>query len=52
MKAGATFAATLLFPCGNVRPAIEAIIAKTKPTQHGIRSLVKEVVASELFKTE
>ncbi len=34
------------------RAAIEAIIAKTKPTQHGIRSLVQEVVASELFQTK
>ena len=34
------------------RNAIEAIIAKTKPTQHGIRSLVQEVVASELFQTK
>ena len=34
------------------RNAIEAIIAKTKPTQHGIRSLVQEVVASELFRSK
>ena len=34
------------------RNAIEAIIAKTKPTNHGIRSLVQEVVASELFQTK
>ena len=34
------------------RPAIEAIIAKTKPTHHGLRSLVEEVVASELFQTK
>lgn len=34
------------------RPAIEAIIARTKPTRHGLRSLVQEVVASELFQTK
>ena len=34
------------------RPAIEAIIAKTKPTHHGLRSLVEEVVASELFQSK
>ena len=34
------------------RNAIEAIVAKTKPGQHGIRSLVQEVVASELFQTK
>lgn len=31
------------------RPAINAIIAKTKPTHHGMRSLIQEVVASPLF---
>ena len=34
------------------RNAIESIIAKTKPSKHGIRSLVHEVVASELFQTK
>ena len=34
------------------RHAIEAIIAKTKASQHGIRSLVQEVVSSELFQTK
>ncbi len=34
------------------RPGIEAIIARTKPTHHGLRSLVQEVVASELFQTK
>ena len=34
------------------RNAIDAIIAKTKPSKHGIRSLVQEVVASELFQTK
>ncbi len=34
------------------RAAIEAIVARTKPTQHGLRSLVQEVVASELFQTK
>ena len=34
------------------RNAIESIIAKTKPTKHGIRSLVTEVVTSELFQTK
>ena len=34
------------------RPAIEAIIAKTKPDKHGLRALVQEVVASELFQTK
>ena len=33
------------------RNAIEAIIARTKPTHHGLRSLVEEIVASELFQT-
>ena len=34
------------------RNAIEAIIAKTKPSKHGLRTLVQEVVASELFQTK
>jgi hypothetical protein len=34
------------------REAIDAIVTKTKPTQHGLRSLVQEVVASELFQTK
>ena len=34
------------------RNAIDAIIAKTKASQHGIRSLVQEVVTSELFQTK
>ncbi len=34
------------------RPGIEAIIVKTKPTHHGLRSLVQEVVASELFQSK
>ncbi len=34
------------------RPAIEAIIVKTRPDKHGLRSLVQEVVASELFRTK
>lgn len=34
------------------RPGIEAVIAKTKPTHHGLRSLVQEVVASELFQSK
>jgi len=34
------------------REAIEAIISKTKPAHHGLRSLVQEVVASELFQTK
>ena len=34
------------------RAAIDAIVARTKPTQHGLRSLVQEVVASELFQTK
>jgi len=34
------------------RAAIEAIVARTKPAQHGLRSLVQEVVASELFQTK
>jgi hypothetical protein len=34
------------------RQAIEAIVAATKPTRHGLRSLVQEVVASELFQTK
>ena len=34
------------------RPGIEAIISKTKPAHHGLRSLVQEVVASELFQSK
>ena len=34
------------------RDAVDAIVAKTKPTKHGLRSLVQEVVASELFQTK
>ena len=34
------------------RAAIDAIVARAKPTQHGLRSLVQEVVASELFQTK
>ncbi len=34
------------------RDAIEAIVTRTKPSQHGLRSLVQEVVASELFQTK
>ncbi len=34
------------------RTGIEAIIAKTKPAHHGLRSLVQEVVASELFQSK
>ena len=34
------------------RPAIEAIVAKTKASHHGIRSLVQEVVTSALFQTK
>lgn len=34
------------------RPGIESIIAKTKPANHGLRSLVQEVVASELFQNK
>ena len=34
------------------RPAIEAILAKTRPSKHGLRSLVQEVVASEVFQTK
>lgn len=34
------------------REAIDAIIVKTKPTQHGLRSIVQAVVASELFQTQ
>ncbi len=34
------------------RPAIEAIVARTKATRHGMRSIVQEVVASELFQTK
>ena len=34
------------------REAIDAIVAKTKATKHGQRSLVQEVVASALFQTK
>ena len=34
------------------RPGIEGIVARTKPTHHGLRSLVQEVVASELFRSK
>lgn len=34
------------------RNATEGIVAKTKPSKHGIRSLVQEVVSSELFQTK
>ena len=34
------------------RQAIEAIIQKTKPAKHGLRTLLHEVVASELFQTK
>lgn len=34
------------------RAAIDAIVARTRTTQHGLRSLVEEVVASELFQTK
>ena len=34
------------------REAIDAIVAKTKASKHGMRSLVQEVVASELFQTK
>jgi hypothetical protein len=34
------------------RLAIDAIVAKTKATNHGLRSLMQEVVASELFQTK
>jgi hypothetical protein len=34
------------------REAIDAIVAKAKPTHYGLRSLVHEVVASELFQTK
>ena len=34
------------------REAIDGIVAKTKMTKHGLRSLVQEVVASELFQTK
>jgi len=32
------------------REAIEAIIARTKSSHHGLRSIIQEVVASELFQ--
>ena len=34
------------------RAAIDAIITHTKPAHHGLRSIVQEVVASELFQTK
>ena len=34
------------------RQAIEDIIRKTKPSKHGLRTLLHEVVASELFQTK
>ena len=34
------------------RAAIEAIIARTKPTHHGVRDLLHNVVASTLFHTK
>ena len=34
------------------RAAIDAIITRTKPAHHGLRSIVQEVVASELFQTK
>jgi len=34
------------------REAIDRIVAKTKATKHGLRSLVHEVVASDLFQTK
>jgi hypothetical protein len=34
------------------REAINAIVAKTKASKHGLRSLVQEVVASDLFQTK
>jgi hypothetical protein len=34
------------------REAIDAIVKKTKATNHGLRSLVQEVVASDLFRTK
>ncbi len=34
------------------REAIDGIIAKTKATKHGLRSMVQEVVASDLFQTK
>ena len=34
------------------RTAIDAIVAKTKATNHGLRSILQEVVASELFQTK
>jgi len=32
------------------RADIEAIVARSRPTHHGLRSLLREVVASELFR--
>lgn len=34
------------------RDAIAAIVAATKPTGHGLKTLVKQVVASDLFRTK
>lgn len=34
------------------RAALDGIVARTRTTQHGLRSLVQEVVASELFQTK
>ena len=34
------------------RDAIEAIVARTKPSHHGMRSIIQEVVASDLFQTK
>jgi len=34
------------------REAIDSIVAKTQATKHGLRSIVQEVVASELFQTK
>ena len=34
------------------RAALEAIVAKTRPSRHGLRSIVQEVVASELFQSK
>jgi len=34
------------------REAIDAIVAKTRTSQHGLRSIVEAVVASELFQTK
>jgi hypothetical protein len=34
------------------RDGIEAIVARTRPAHHGVRSIIQEVVASELFHTK